>query len=98
MCSKSPLQSNPHHSRLGSRVTRRLAIVFLLAMSTALKQALTFTAEASAIEFDSDRKSPAIIQFDPEATVEGRGGYVSGNTSGDVPGPVVGTNVNTLVG
>jgi hypothetical protein len=75
-----------------------MAIVLAFSIATALQRAPSIAAHASAIEFASSRKSPAMIRFDPGATVQTRGAYVSGSILAESPGPVVGTSINALVG
>ena len=48
--------------------------------------------------FDPAATSPAVIHSDPFATAEIVSGFYGGNGSGIVPGPFIGTNINSLVG
>ncbi len=49
-------------------------------------------------DFNYNRKSPAVIEFDPDAVVEARSAYVNGSISAEAPGPFLGTDINSLLG
>jgi hypothetical protein len=79
--------------------THTLRVVSAVAICAALQLAPDITAEGAMLEFDSSRKSPAVMPIDPDGLFEARGNYVSGRVPTDVKGPVRGgTNINTLVG
>jgi hypothetical protein len=75
-----------------------VGVELALAMVVALQVGQDNTLHGASIELNLDTESSENVHFSPETIVAGRGGYVSGNTSGDAPGPVVGMNVNMLVG
>src|SRR5262249_34287902 len=79
--------------------SRRARIARAIILAAALWSATDFTSQASTINFDSNAKSPAVIPFDPEASVEVRDAVVSGRLISNVKGPLVGgTNINALLG
>src|SRR4029078_5458018 len=70
-----------------------------LASGAAFSQLAVTNARGAVIGFDEYANSPAVIPFDPDASVESLSGYLSGRISTDVKGPLIGgTNINTLLG
>ncbi len=71
---------------------------FVTVISAVIGVMMALCAVVNAGEFDPNRKSPWSIEFDPNAVVQGRNNYVGGGEIAIGPGPVSGTDINTLLG
>jgi hypothetical protein len=68
------------------------------AVSAIISTTAAFCTTIYAGDFDSTAKSPWVIEFDPAAVVQARNTYMGGGPIAIGPGPVGGTNINTLLG
>jgi hypothetical protein len=86
------------HSWLAQQC-HRTAVTLAVTTISALQLSSAGAALGATFEFDSAAKSPAMIPFDPDASFEGRSGYMTGRIPTNVKGPIIGgTNINTLLG
>jgi hypothetical protein len=79
-------------------LTPQPGYVFVAAFSAAISTMVLHGGLTNAGEFDPRAKSPWSIEFDPATIVQARSSYVGGGPIAIGPGPVAGTNINTLLG